>query len=141
MVETQVELESIKGRNEDILMLVSHICGQYHQAIPTWEDCVNESQTNPYMRFQTKMMLCGKVVSRGLGQNKKEAKVAASKIFVEMLYPRVYKEWLKQEGTTDKEPMQFSQIELPPLEPKPKPEKKPLQPFVPEFTPEWQETL
>lgn len=62
------------------------------------------------------MMLSGKVVSRGFGQNKKEAKTAASKIFCEILYPRVYKEWLKQQGLEDKEPIQFCKMELPPID-------------------------
>ena len=70
---------------------------------------------NPYMRFHTRMMLSGKVVSRGYGQNKKEAKIAASKIFCEMLYPRVYKEWLKLQGMLEKEPIQFCKMELPPI--------------------------
>mgnify|MGYP007078265313 CR=1 FL=1 len=33
-----MQLENVKGTNGDELMLLSHISGQYHQSIPTWED-------------------------------------------------------------------------------------------------------
>ena len=50
------------------------------------------------MRFHTRLCLNGKAVSRGYGPNKLEAKKSAARIFIELLYPRVYREWLADKG-------------------------------------------
>ena len=48
------------------------------------------------MRFQTKILFGEKIVSRGFGKNKKESKVAASKILLELLCPNIYKQWAQK---------------------------------------------
>lgn len=50
------------------------------------------------MRFHTKLLLSGKAVARGYGPNKKEAQKAAARIFIELMYPAVYKTWLAMVG-------------------------------------------
>jgi hypothetical protein len=43
------------------------------------------------MRFQTKILFGEKTVSRGFGPNKKESKLEAAKILLELLCPKIYK--------------------------------------------------
>jgi dsRNA-specific ribonuclease len=53
------------------------------------------------MRFQTKILFGEKTVSRGFGKNKKESKIAASKILLEMLCPKIYKQWAQKYNIAD----------------------------------------
>ena len=63
------------------------------------------------MRFHTKLCLNGIAVSRGYGPNKVEAKKAAARIFIELLYPKLFREWVKDESL-DFDPIDKTPINL-----------------------------
>jgi len=46
-----------------------------------------EHSSNPKMRFLTKIKINEDVVSKGMGPNKRDAKIAASQIFLQIICP------------------------------------------------------
>ena len=57
------------------------------------EDEVHEMNDNPKMRFLTCIKMNEHIVSKGFGPNKKASKFAAAHILLNMVCPRIYKEW------------------------------------------------
>ena len=48
---------------------------------------------NPRLRFLTKIKMIDEVVARGYGPNKQESKTAAAQILLQIICPKIFKEW------------------------------------------------
>lgn len=88
-------IKSVNGDPIDEVSLLSLIAGQFFQSIPVYEDEVHEHSENPNMRFLVKISINNTEASKGYGRNKKSAKYAAAQILLQLICPRIYREWAK----------------------------------------------
>eukprot|EP00347_Sterkiella_histriomuscorum_P012588 403367994 len=119
-ININAQLSEIQGELQDEMCLLTEVAGRYFQSIPHHSDIIRKQEV-PELRFLSTVLINGRELGRGVGPNKRQARLHAAQQALKNICPQILEEWkqaYRNEGQIDhktenlKEETKYQKLEL-----------------------------